>query len=107
MSRKTTTSILALLAGLAFSLTALAATPVNVNKADAATIAKALDGVGMAKARAIVDYRKAHGPFKSVQDLAKVKGIGKATLSHNRGDILLHGSHKTASRHASDKDATH
>ncbi|HET7300781.1 MAG TPA: helix-hairpin-helix domain-containing protein, partial [Oleiagrimonas sp.] len=59
MSRKLTSSILALILGMAFSLSALAATPVNINKADAATIAKALNGVGMAKAQAIVKYRKA------------------------------------------------
>lgn len=76
---------------LSLSLPALAATPVNVNTADAVTIAKSLDGVGPSKARAIVAYRKAHGRFKHVEDLAKVKGIGKATLKHNRKDIRLGG----------------
>lgn len=101
MSRKSTISILTLLAGAVFSLSALAATPVNVNKADATTIAKSLDGVGMAKAQAIVKYRKAHGPFKNVADLTKVKGIGTATLAHNKDDILLKGSpaHKGGSKH--------
>lgn len=108
MSRKLTSSILALILGMAFSLSALAATPVNINKADAATIAKALNGVGMAKAQAIVKYRKAHGPFKSVAELTKVKGIGPATLAHNHGDILLGDSHAAAagshhSRHGSNK----
>lgn len=95
MSRKLITSTLALVLGTTLSLSALAATPVNINKADAATIAKALDGVGMAKAQAIVTYRKAHGAFKRVADLTKVKGIGPATLAHNHGDILLGGSHAT------------
>ena len=81
---------LALVMGL--SLPALASTPVNVNHADAVTIAKSLDGVGPAKAKAIVAYRKAHGPFKHVDDLTKVKGIGKATLAHNRKDIRLGGA---------------
>ena len=61
----------------------------NVNKADAAAIADALDGVGLAKAQAIVAYREAHGPFKSVDELGQVKGIGQATLERNRDAILL------------------
>ncbi len=92
MNHKPAAPFLGLLASLAFSLPALAATPVNINTADAATIAEALDGVGMAKARAIVDYREAHGRFEEVADLANVKGIGQATLEHNRDAIRLSGS---------------
>jgi competence protein ComEA len=66
-----------------------AATPVNINKADAATLAKSLDRIGQSKAQAIVDYRQAHGPFKKVDDLGHVKGIGKATIERNRAAILL------------------
>lgn len=66
-----------------------AATPVNINQADAATIAKSLDGIGAAKARAIVTWRDANGPFKTVDDLAHVKGIGKSTLARNKDAILL------------------
>ena len=66
-----------------------AATPVNVNKADAATIASSLDGIGQSRAQAIVAWRDAHGPFKSADDLAQVKGIGHATLERNRAAILL------------------
>lgn len=84
--RKTLT---ALLFSLAVALPAFAATPVNVNKADAATLAKSLDGVGHAKAEAIVAWREEHGPFKSVDDLGQVKGIGPATLERNRAAILL------------------
>lgn len=78
---------------------AMAATPVNVNTADAATIAKSLDGVGLAKAHAIVAYRKAHGAFHSVDDLTKVKGIGPATVAHNRKDIRLGSGHAGAHAH--------
>ena len=67
----------------------LAATPVNINQADAATIAKSLDGIGQAKAEAIVAWREAHGPFKKADDLKHVKGIGKATIERNRGAILF------------------
>ena len=66
--------------------------PVNVNTADAETISAELQGVGLSKALAIVDYRKAHGPFKSVDDLTLVKGIGERTLEINRANILLKSS---------------
>jgi competence protein ComEA len=68
---------------------AFAATPVDVNHADAATLAKSLDGVGMSKAQAIVAYRTEHGPFKSADQLGNVKGIGQRTLERNRSAILL------------------
>ena len=83
------------LAALAFALALaapgllLAATPVNINQADAATIAKSLDGIGQSRAQAIVDWRTAHGPFKKADDLHHVKGIGKATIERNRDAILL------------------
>lgn len=77
---------------LAIVLPVFAATPVNVNTADAQTIADSLDGVGMSKANAIVDYRKAHGPFKTVEDLGNVKGVGASTLQRNHDAIRLSGS---------------
>ncbi len=66
-----------------------AAGPVNVNTADAETISAELKGIGLAKAQAIVDYRKKHGPFKSPDDLALVKGIGERTVAINRADIRV------------------
>ncbi len=63
--------------------------PVNVNEADADTIARELRGVGPAKARAIVTYREENGPFETVEDLLKVQGIGPKVLEDNRKDILL------------------
>ena len=68
--------------------------PVNVNTADAETISAELQGVGLSKALAIVDYRKAHGPFKSADDLTLVKGIGERTVEINRANILLKPSGK-------------
>lgn len=62
---------------------------VNINTAAADDIAEALIGVGPAKAQAIVEYRKANGNFKSVNDLEKVKGIGAATLKKNIENIVL------------------
>jgi competence protein ComEA len=62
---------------------------VNVNTADAATLAAALKGIGESKAQAIVAYRKEHGPFKSADDLAEVKGIGEKWIAANRDRIVL------------------
>ena len=59
---------------------ALAEQPVNINLASAEVLAEALDGVGLAKAYRIIEYREAHGPFEHVDELAAVQGIGEATL---------------------------
>ncbi|MCK9490126.1 MAG: ComEA family DNA-binding protein [Xanthomonadales bacterium] len=72
----------------AFAAVAFAGEPVNINYADAEQLAQ-LHGVGPAKAEAIVEYREANGPFLQVEDLAKVKGIGLATVERNRDMIAL------------------
>lgn len=59
---------------------------ININTADEATL-MTLDGIGEAKAKAILEYRQQNGPFKSVDDLTKVKGIGDKTLAQLR-DLL-------------------
>ena|SRR5689334_15089484 len=71
------------------------AEPVNVNTADATALAKALNGIGPAKAKAIVSYREKNGPFKSVDQLAMVEGITQKLIDKNRADIKL-GGDKTA-----------
>jgi competence protein ComEA len=70
--------------------------PVNVNSADAATLARELDGIGPVKAQAIVDYRQKNGPFRSAEDLLKVEGIGQRVLDQNRGNIRLEKSAQPA-----------
>ena len=60
---------------------------VNINTADAETISAELKGIGLSKAKAIVDYRTKHGPFRSVDDLSLVKGIGEKTVDKLRADI--------------------
>ncbi len=84
-------SIRSVLIGVVFMLGAGAgyAAPVDINSADAKTIAKSLNGVGIVKAQAIVNYRKKHGGFKSPDDLQKVKGIGTSLIERNRMDIRL------------------
>ena len=65
------------------------AEPVNINTADAASLAKALNGIGPAKAKAIISYRDKNGPFKTVDQLAMVDGITQKLIERNRADIKL------------------
>ena len=62
--------------------------PVDINSADAAMLAEAINGVGERKAAMIVEYRERHGPFASVDDLAAVSGIGAATIDRNRHNLV-------------------
>ena len=71
-----------------FSTLAFAGT-VNINTADAESLASGLEGVGETKAVAIVEYRQQNGLFKSVDDLALVKGIGDSTVEKNRNNIVV------------------
>jgi competence protein ComEA len=82
------TNYLAVIALLALPVLALAG-PVNINTADAETLAAELQGVGPSKAQAIVEYRSKHGPFKTADDLSLVKGIGERTVELNRKDIQV------------------
>lgn len=68
------------------SVTALAV--VDINKANIAELQQ-LKGIGAKKATDIVNYREAHGSFKSVDELINVKGIGKATLEKLRGELTV------------------
>jgi len=81
----TTAAALVLLSCSAPSL----AGQVNINTADAETISTELNGIGLSKAKAIVEYRTKHGPFRSVDDLSLVKGIGERTVDKNRTDIQV------------------
>ena len=74
-----------LIAATLFAQTAFAA--VNVNSAE--KIAAELKGIGISKATAIVAYREQNGPFKTVEQLTEVKGIGLKTVEKNRAEILL------------------
>jgi competence protein ComEA len=61
--------------------------PVDINSADAATIARELNGVGESRARAIVEFREKNGRFASPDDVLKVSGIGPQVLKLNRDNI--------------------
>lgn len=81
--------LLLLLAAFLLSVgTALAA--INVNTANQKEL-ESIKGIGPVKAKAIIDYRAKNGPFKSIDDLDKVKGIGKKTLAEIRPQVSLSG----------------
>lgn len=71
---------------------------VNINSADAATLDRVLVNIGPSKAEAIVSYRKANGAFRSIDQLASVKGIGLATIEKNRDRIVVAGGAPAAAR---------
>lgn len=71
---------------LAFSSPVMAQ-EVNINTADAQTIADSLNGIGLKKAEAIIAWRTEHGNFKDLASLESVKGIGQKTLEKNKDNI--------------------
>lgn len=77
---------------LALALTGFAvaeSAPINLNTATAEQLAETLNGVGQARAEAIVAYREENGPFTHIDELVNVRGIGLATLDRNRDRIML------------------
>ena len=62
---------------------------VDINTADAATLDRGLESVGEKKAAAIVKYRTEHGPFKKIEDLDQVAGIGAGIIAKNRDRIII------------------
>ncbi len=62
---------------------------VNINLADLEELDKHLDGVGKAKAKLILDYREEHGDFSKIDDLMKIKGLGKVFVEKNKDRIVF------------------
>jgi len=62
---------------------------VDINTADEAALAAALKGVGLRKAAAIVEYRDQHGGFRTIDELANVRGIGLNTVDQNIERLTL------------------
>jgi competence protein ComEA len=62
---------------------------VNINTADVETLVAELKGIGPKKGKAIIAYRNEHGPFKSIDDLIKIKGISKRIVDQNREKIAV------------------
>ena len=63
---------------------------VDINTASQAEL-ESLNGIGPAKAQAILEYRKKNGGFKTVEELDQVPGIGQATLAGLKKDISVGG----------------
>ncbi len=79
-----------LIASLLLAPTLAFANPtININTADSEALVDGLTGVGPQKAQAIVRYRQTNGPFRSVNDLAQVKGIGENTVEQNRAYMTV------------------
>lgn len=88
-----------LLLALALALCSGAAlAAINLNTATKDELI-ALPGIGPAKAQAILDYRSAHGTFRSVEELKDVKGIGAKRFEKIKGELTVGGaSAKPAAR---------
>ena len=82
--RMLVTMLVLLMAGATF-----ASEPVDINTANAATLSETIKGVGLKKAWAIVAYRSEHGPFKSIDELRRINGIGATTINDNRENITV------------------
>ncbi len=80
---------LVLMTALGFAGAVHAAPPVNINTADAAALAEAINGVGLKRADAIVAYRTQHGDFKSVDELTQIRGIGETIVDNSRANLKV------------------
>ncbi|WP_370651986.1 ComEA family DNA-binding protein [Methylotenera sp.] len=85
--------LLALFLVLNLNLSALAA--INLNTASQSELEE-IKGIGPAKAKSILDYRKQHGDFKTINELENVKGIGEATVEKLRKQLFVIKHRKAA-----------
>lgn len=69
--------------------TLLFAETININTADKESLMSAIKGVGEKRAEAIIAYREEHGPFKSIEELADVRGVGPSIVEANMDNLSL------------------
>lgn len=106
MFKKILVGIFSIIASIGMAIAA-----VNINTASQSEL-ESLPGVGPAKAKAIIDYRKANGGFKHLEDLKNVKGIGDKSFQKLRSEISISGPtqvpHKSAmsAEHASKQSSS-
>ncbi|MEZ6875647.1 helix-hairpin-helix domain-containing protein [Enterobacter sp. KBR-315C3_2022] len=62
---------------------------ISINSASAEDLARVMNGVGLKKAQAIVSYREEYGPFKTLDDLKQVPGMGSALVERNLSHLAL------------------
>lgn len=82
------------IAGIFLSLNVFAV--VDLNTANQAQL-ESVNGIGPAKAKAIIDYRTKNGAFKTLDDLDKVSGFGKATIAKVKTELVVGGGKVAAS----------
>ena len=66
-----------------------AADKININTASKEVLMSEIKGVGEKRAEAIIAYREQNGPFKSVDELAKVTGVGQSILDANKDSLSV------------------
>jgi competence protein ComEA len=81
------------------------ANPIDINKADAETLARELAGIGPVKAQAIIEYRERYGAFRTPEELGNVKGIGSVILEKNRDIIIVSSAEDDSETHAVEADS--
>ncbi|MHC8440707.1 MAG: ComEA family DNA-binding protein [Candidatus Eutrophobiaceae bacterium] len=86
--KKMITAILFCLA-MSTGILAMEGQKVNINTADQESLVKMIRGVGERRAAAIILYRKEYGDFKSIEDLAKVKGVSTSIIEKNREVLII------------------
>jgi len=69
--------------------TLLFAETVNINTADKETLMTSIKGVGETRAEAIIAYREQNGSFKSVEELADVRGVGPSIVEKNMDNLSV------------------
>jgi competence protein ComEA len=69
--------------------TLLFAETVNINTADKEALMTSIKGVGEKRAEAIIAYREQNGSFKSVEELAEVRGVGPSIVEKNMDNLSV------------------